>query len=143
MAGGVGYHTGKAGWRLLPIGTLRRRPRIRTFLRAEGSPDREIPVQPDCGYRFFRDLPGVNRCAVGEMETGGHLDGPEGLIRCHRPHGHHQRCRKRTGWSAAFVGSIKMPKVKRRPDPQSIRLTKAGFVVKINFLCRACNFRWI
>jgi len=48
----------------------------------------------------------MNRCAMGEMETGGYLDGPDGLIRCHRPHGHHQRCGKRTGWGAAFVGNI-------------------------------------
>jgi hypothetical protein len=47
----------------------------------------------------------MNRCAVGEMETGGHLDGPDGLTRCHRPHGHHQGCGKRAGWGAAFVGS--------------------------------------
>ena len=96
MAGGMDDHTGERDRRCRQLGGYAAGPEYGDFSGSKRDCIAEIRCGQIADTDFF-GIPQVNGCAVGEMETGGHPDASDGLLRCHRSHSDHQGCGKRAG----------------------------------------------
>jgi len=77
----MGDHPGERGGRCRQLGRNTASPEYGDFLGPNGYRVSEIRFVQIADPDFFR-ISQVNRGAMGEMETGGCLDGPYGLCRC-------------------------------------------------------------
>jgi hypothetical protein len=105
VAGGVGDHQwqgcggGRQG-RGNPAG-----PEHRNFARFDGDRVAEIRAIDVLNADLGR-IADMDRCAVGQVETGGDLDRADGLLGRHRPHADNQGGGKRAGRRAGALSDV-------------------------------------